>query len=294
MHRFRCSATLGFNSWRTDDSLRWRYVSVVLLLLAFTSTGSTQYAEFVRAGRPGQAMGTYAVGNQVLQFEQGVTLQRQTLDAFTGEGDQLDVTSLTNNNVIRYGLAERWEVSSVVVVQRAEVVEPQVDAKSETGISLRQVRGRYGWTKESDKVPSIAVQLGWLIPWDSEVFTRKNSGFTLQTSIGKSVTEWLSLTANVGMTNAGNEDGTKGFYVGAASFSVSDKLSVLVEGYGRFEPFDVNVDAGLAYTVNPRLQLDALYGRQGFGQFEGDLPALDDDWFLSVGASYRFVWRDKN
>ena len=260
--------------------------------VAFAPTrADAQYGETLRGGRPGQAMGVYAVGDKVLQFEQGVTFQKT--DFNTG---QIDGNSITNNNVIRLGLAERLEVSTVVVVQRTAVdiegFTPGDDEFRETGISVRQVRGRVALSNGEDFLPPIALQVAALLPWSSSVFNRDNLGFTAQVSGGDSVNDWLALTGNVGVTNSGNGLDTDGFYVGAVGFSVSENLGLLVEGYGRFREFDFNVDFGASYHVNDDLQLDVLYGRQGFGQFEGDLPAIDDQWFLSAGVSWRVTWRE--
>ncbi len=244
---------------------------------------SAQYATYMRSGRPGQAIGTYCVGAGVLQLQQGFTYQRQSVGVAR-------INDFTNNNVVRYGLTRDFEVSAVVSFRqnRSDIVQnPTGNPSVITGLSGTQIGFRYNVTDESENVPSIAIQTRFLLRAQSEEFRRANTGATTILAAGKGITDNLALTSNLGFTHSGNAAGINPFYSLVVGYSIAQKVEVFVEGYGTFNEFDLNVDGGFGYFIRPDLKLDIFGGAQGFGDFEGDLPSVEGDWFVSAGVSWR-------
>ena len=244
-----------------------------------------QYAKFMRSGRPGQSMGSYCAGEGVLQLQQGLTFQDVRLDG-------ADVLRITNNNVIRYGVTRDFEVSAVVAFQRRDRTGldggGQPASAEDFGVSGTQVGFRYNVLSETERLPSIAVQTRFLLRAQSEPFRRAGTGATTIIAVSKSLGGSFGALTNFGFTHAGGtETGLDAFYTAVLAYGIGRKLNAFVEGYGRFDGFDLNVDGGLGYFVNPDLKLDVFAGLQGFGDFEGDLPAVRDDYFVSFGVSWR-------
>ncbi len=263
-------------------------ILIYTLALAGLSVGPLhgQYAEYMRSGRPGQAIGTYTVGANTLQGQHGVTLR-------SVEAGSNTTRTVTVGSVLRLGLTEDFEVSGVLRYQRdatpndGDVPNPL----NRSGLSSTQLGVRYNVTSESAKVPSICVQTRLLLNAVGEDYQRTGVGQTTLVAVGKGISDRLGLTANVGFTNGGQAPGLTSFYALSVGFNASQRLSFFVEGYGRLDDVDINFDAGLGYFLSPDLKLDFSAGLEGFGGFEGDPVGLDADYFLDLGISWRVNWR---
>ncbi|MCR9205975.1 MAG: hypothetical protein NXH75_15435, partial [Halobacteriovoraceae bacterium] len=77
------------------------------LLILFTLVSSyAQKAPTIRTGRPGQSIGSHVVGTNIFQIQSGVEYNRTKT---TSENE-----AWINNNVFRYGLDEKYELSGVI------------------------------------------------------------------------------------------------------------------------------------------------------------------------------------
>ncbi len=72
---------------------------IILSLFLAPSLLFAQYAESIRTARPGQGIGAYTLGKNVLQVQSGLNLEKY-------ENDVSDVSTNTWNTVIRLGVFE--------------------------------------------------------------------------------------------------------------------------------------------------------------------------------------------
>ncbi len=245
-----------------------------------------QYAEYMRSGRPGQSIGTYAVGARTFQGQHGVTLRSVEAGVNTTR-----TTAITN--VLRLGVTEDFEVSGVLRYQIDETPNDgnAFNPRNRSGLSSTQLGVRYNVTNESANVPSICVQTRLLLKGTSGDFGRVGVGQTTIVAVGKGLGDRFGLTGNVGFSNSGNAAGMTSFYTLALGFGASRRLSFFVEGYGNLNDVDLGVDAGVGYFLSPDVKLDLSAGLEGFGAFEGDNTGLDSDYFVDLGFSWRVNWR---
>ncbi len=88
-----------------------KYLATFFLLI-LSNFCFGQFNETIRTGRPGQAIGAFTVGKNVLQFQQG-------LDYYS-TAEINPPKEFVFNNVVRYEISETVELSALVDYQYKE------------------------------------------------------------------------------------------------------------------------------------------------------------------------------
>jgi len=242
--------------------------------LALSFAGYGQYNETIRTGRPGQSIGPFTVGKGILQVQTG-------MDVFKSNwGPGMESNGYLNNTVVRYGIAERWEVSALADY-RVESMKENGLKVDLNGLAAFDVGGRYHIYTGKGLVPSLGFQLRFRLPVLSANYEidKVAPRFTLITS--QQISDTFTFVTNWGGSwNGINSTGT-GFYTLNLSFPISGKWGGFIENYGSLTSgnFDSRFDTGLSYLVTNDLQLDVLGGA---GSNDGV-----KDCFLSIGLSWR-------
>lgn len=237
-----------------------------------------QFNENIQSGRPGQAIGAHTVGIKVIQIQSGISFNK-----VVEESDEFK--SFVENNVLRVGLFEKFELRGVI---NWESDKMQINGKDNNlkGISNTEIGGRINILESDGSKPAIGLQGSILLKVQSEDFKREKLGSNFILVTENSLTDWLSLTTNWGVTWNGNNSGPESLYVLNFSFGISEKLGGFCELYGSFNDFKVNYDTGFSLLVNKDLQFDFSGGWQG----ENNVS----DWFLDFGVSWRWNWRNRS
>ncbi len=249
--------------------------TIICLLIASAQYSYGQYGETIRSGRPGQSIGPFTVGKGIIQLQTG-------MDVFGFENKPLNIKGdgYLNNTVVRYGIAERFEVSALADY-RSETIKSNGTETDLNGLAAFDLGGRYHVFSAKGAIPNIGFQLRFRLPVLSEDYKIDNVAPRFIIVTGQKLSETFALATNWGASwNGVNSTATK-FYVINLSFPIVGKLGGFVENYGSSANgnFDTRFDAGLAYLVNDDLQLDLLGG-----------PGNNDgikDYFFSVGLSIR-------
>ncbi|MEQ9422778.1 MAG: transporter [Cyclobacteriaceae bacterium] len=243
-----------------------RILTAILFILLSSKLAMAQYQETIASSRPGQAFSSTTVGKGVFQVQSG----------FNFSGSQFESVDVTKTNgfdwgtIVRYGLAEKFELRTLFNVSRVGFKESDV---SVSGLSNFGVGGKVNLLHPSASGPSVSLQADVSLPvstgdFDNDEVTT-NIYLTNSQSIGNAVSLSTNLGANV------HDSRTIGLYVINLGFGLSDQFSAFVETYGFFnsDNFDILFDGGFAYLVNDHIQLDASVGygkNDGFKQFFGD------------------------
>ncbi len=224
-------------------------IFTTLLLFLGLINVSAQYSETINAGRPGQAMGTKAIGKNIFQIETGV--------------DYFQKGKLTTPNTgLKYGISDRIDINAALGYSFSSNFNQLSTFSIGTFINLYN----------SEKLP-IGMQLSYNVP----VANLQSSGSVMFSTV-TSLTQNLNLGFNLGTIFAKGTD-ANALYVVNLSYSVNDKIGVFVEPYGTISnDFEINFDTGISYLVNKDLQLDFL-GGYGLNN--------DNGLMLSVGFSWR-------
>lgn len=231
----------------------------------------------MRSGRPGQAIGAYAVGKKVFQVQAGLTDNN-----FSSENPLIVVNDeeWQHITVLRYGLTEQLEVSGVLGGQFGDDVT--------SGINNTQIGLRYNFFGNEGARPAVDLQARLLLPVGKDEIERPELGTRFILGTGNSLTDRLSLSTNLGLTVGENIDPIK-FYALALGFSITDQLGAFVEIYDNFQEFgniEVDFDTGLGYMINNDLKLDVSVG------WQDNVGTERNNFFVDFGVSFRFHDRE--
>jgi len=263
----------------------------ILFFFAFFSsiTSFSQYHETIRTGRPGEAIGPFAVGARVFQIQAGMGY----LDYMKNEDlVNSDLTTVYGNylpiaGVFRMGLTEHFEVN----LGTAYTFEEQTVTTTSKNKGLNAFNFGFrsniyvgkGW------VPSVGVQVNIGMPWLTKSYNSAYIRPRLTLITGQRMGERWGLTTNWGLFWNGDSPDPRGFYVVNVSFDASAKWSVFIEGFGfivenKWEP---HIDGGAGFLVNDDLQIDFAAG-YGWGELNYK------DWFVNAGVSWRMRFKERS
>jgi hypothetical protein len=237
------------------------YLFVFVSFSAFSQTAST-----IATGRPGQSIGARVVGTNIFQIQSG--LEKSAFKAGSSESN-----SLNNNNVIRYGIDEKYEVSTVIDFN-------ELDSSDRT-LANFQLGGRVSLTeKAKGMIPKLCFQTriqftdGAGEPFDeTKLASILAATFDLQ--------DYGAFTSNLLLNNISSDDYAFNGYTLNWSKNYSDQLGYFIEFYSNKsnEEWTNFWDAGVGYTVNSDLALDFSFGM--------DLDSDFDSQFIAAGVSWR-------
>lgn len=254
--------------------LRKPLLLIAVALLLVSADAHAQFAENIRSGRPGQAIGPFCLGSKVFQHQIGFTYNR--VGRFPDE-NHLAV----HQSVFRLGILERLEASAVL----STIYDKERNDKAVGGVSDFQIGLRYHLLEPKGARPAIGLQGRFLIPLQSTRYRRERTGLKTILVIANPITDRLAYNTNWTMLYEGIGGDIRFGYIWNLSYNLSDKWGVFAELYGQLNPWSANVDGGFSYLVNPDLQLDVSAGWQGI-----DSPP---DWFVDLGVSWRLHWREQ-
>lgn len=258
-----------------DVSFSTKHRGFICFALLFSNPVLAQFNETIRTGRPGQAIGAFTVGKGVLQVQSG-------FEVFGSQNSRTKLKSngFLNNTVVRYGLTETFEVSTLVEY-KTETNEQNDIRTNLQGLSAFDVGMRYHIFTGKGLIPNVGFQFRTRLPVLGEDYKVKEIAPRFIVVTSQQLTKGLKLIGNWGAAWNGNDSSPTGTYVTNLSFPFTDKIGAFFEIYGEFQHQNIkaNFDAGFAWLLNPNLQLD-IYS--GYGENKGVR-----DYFLSMGVSWR-------
>ena len=246
------------------------FLFFILAFLQFQSTYA-QYGPSLVSGRPGNANGAGTVGKGILQFQAGLQYAGTTSIFDSTKYD----TEFSENLVVRFGLSERFEVSTVLNHITTSTYAPFGEDVKASGFTTTMLRARYR------PLNNLAIQVAMNIPVLGNDFERNSVLPQLRVMYNTNFSESLSLTTNLGAQWIAPKENPIGFYVFSFSANLPFDLSLILESYGNFDQMGVRnfYDIGLAYFFKPDLMFDL---NAGWGENFGI-----ESYFVTTGFSYR-------
>jgi hypothetical protein len=257
----------------------------VLIAILFTVPlfAFGQYAENIRTGRPGQAIGAYTLGKSVVQIQSGYNYNKL-------EYSNSDVKINSLNTVVRLGLTERFEISGILNYfdessEGLSYYQPYLPFSYENnGIDNLAFGARVNLSKNEGWLPAIGLQSRVILKFYDEPILSDGFGLANILATTNKINEKFSLTTNWLLIYSGDREDLVGRYVGNLSYSITDKVGVFAEIYANLlEPESTSYDGGFSYLVNNDLQLDLSAGIQNDDFYAG--------YFIDFGFSWRTDWR---
>lgn len=240
--------------------------SLFILVSLFTNQAFSTVSKTIQTGRPGQSIGAGVVGENVFQIQSGVELNKAEIE------DQ-SVENFIQNNVLRFGVSEKFELSAVLDIANFD--------NTELKTGNLQVGGRVSLISEAKGIiPQLVFQTRAQLV-DSDGYKNSAIPFVSILSAVHDLNNFGSITSNLIVSKT--EDDTLEIGGGTLSWgkNYDEKLSYFVEYYANKSENDwLNYwDTGIGYLVNNDLLIDASVG------FD-----LEDDMeyqFVSLGFSWR-------
>jgi hypothetical protein len=269
--------------------------SLLFCFLAIVSSLQAQYHETIRTGRPGEAIGPFAVGSRVFQVQAGIGYLDYSQYTSSTEGDshaEINGDAFLLGSVFRMGITEHFEVNAGIVYSNGSVTIGDQSTLTQTsnnsGIQVLNLGLRSNIYVGSGWLPSVGFQVNLGMPWLSTDYYANYIHPRLILITNQRMAEKWALTTNWGIFWNGNNAEPLGFYVINVSFDASSKWSVFIEPYGFYKNafFEPHIDGGAGYLVNNNLQLD-IAGGLGLG------PDDYQDWFVNAGVSWRVRFKEK-
>ncbi|MBZ9630232.1 transporter [Salegentibacter sp. LM13S] len=247
------------------------------LLLILSTYCFGQFNETIRTGRPGQSIGAFTVGSNVLQFQQG-------LDYF-GTSEANLPEGFISNNVIRYGILERVELSAVIDYKYQEF-ELNNNTRSLEGLSNLHLGFRVNINDQKEWLPATAFQMRLKLPNISDDFGSEYLAPAMVFVANWGLPKNMSLATNWILSYSGNDPKPTGKYVINFGFPIYKQLSGFIENYGQVNQsvYQTRFDTGLGYLINNNVSVDLF---AGFGDNQNVT-----DYFVSTGISWR-VFKSK-
>lgn len=249
---------------------------VFLLFLTFELSG--QYVETIRTARPGRSIGTFTVGERVLQIQGSSELLE---DVNVNSERNLSQSVL----VVRYGVGERFELNTVWALN-IESTDTPTGSSSRSGISGSQVGFRVNLS-DGTNAPPMAFQYRVKLRAVSEDYKREFAGSRALFSIAQPIKKKMRIFGNIGLDWSGDSAAPTGIYALEYFFGLTPKLGATIEYTGQVplvndvfnQNWTSNWGVGLIYTVYKDLKIDIFAG--------GNIAGASDKLFLNIGFSWR-------
>lgn len=258
-----------------------------LFFLTFELMG--QYVETIRTARPGRSMGTFTVGERVLQVQGSFELLEDIREA--------SERNLTQSTLaVRYGISERFELNTAWAFNW-ETTDTPLGSRKLSGVSGSQIGFRVN-VSDGTNAPPMAFQYRIKLRAVSEDYKKEFAGsravFAIAQPLGKKKN--MRAFANIGLDWDGASAAPTGIYALEYMFALVPRLVGTIEYSGKVplvndvfnQTWTSNWGLGLSYTVYKDLKIDMFAG--------GNIAEISDQLFLNLGFSWRtrFAERIKN
>ena len=227
-------------------------IRIIFFFVAYSSFNLYgQFAENIRTGRPGQAIGPFTVGSSVFQVQIGTD--------FGGDQDNLNKSTesyQSTGGVFRFGLMEKVEVSGSLNYQLDKTeLEDSIYSNSSIGNFGLGIRNNIFVGK--GVLPSVGVQFDIKLPATDKKYQFNNFSPKITLMTGQNLSPKFSFTSNWGISWHGNNTKPTGLYILNLGYSITDKIGTFVECYGVIQ--NQNLKSRVSSNSNTVAQLPRYY-----------------------------------
>lgn len=247
--------------------------SLFALCFLWTISSLGQYNTTIRSGRPGQSIGPYGVGKNIIQVQTGFE--------FLNRSGVFSNKNYESVMVIRYGLSEKFELNTGWKYNFRTNLNalPQ----QQNGITLGAIGCRINVLDGKDYVPSVGFQFSAKLPRLSSDFLVNRLALRSTLIVRQKLSNKLSLMTNFSLDYSGNSIDPIGVYVVNLAWATTKKWHLQCEVFGSYTNSTLTnfFDVGTSYLVTNNFQLDFTAG-------VGNSNAVVT-YFMNAGISWRFT-----
>lgn len=231
------------------------YHLLFIFSLFISANSAIAQVESINTDRPDQSDGVYTIPKNIFQLENGITIAKQTV---------------INNLMLRYGLTPSTEIRLLLDVGK------EFENKGLLPISL-SFKQRI--IEQKEIIPAMTL-VGYVAfeQLASKDFKGNKLPFEIKMAFENEINDKFSIGYNLGTSNQ-----FKNLNLSAAlGYNITDKISTFVEYFSTLSKNgnEHNIDTGIMYVINPKLQIDIAYAQPIYG--------LENKPFGTIGIAYSF------
>lgn len=140
---------------------------LTIIVILFSQQTQAQFNETVRTGRPGQAIGPFAVGKFVFQTQTGFDVV-----GFDEKQNNFSSYNIAPNTVLRFGLTRTFEINTAWEY-RNDNYKISDSSFSTNGLSSAIIGTRINLFEGKNYIPSLGLQVGFKLPNLSQPYNSK-------------------------------------------------------------------------------------------------------------------------
>lgn len=194
-----------------------------LLLISNATLSFGQFGQHIRTGRPGQGIGPYSVGKNILQIQTGFEYGHYKTDPFYISGN-----TYTPSATVRFGITEKIEINTTWSYQH-QIYQYALFSGKLSGINLAGIGTRINIIEEANYRPAIGMQLTLKLPIQSPDFNTDFIAPKVLFIANQKLSENFSLQANIGLNYNEITPQPRGIYVACLNYAINDKIGVFAE-----------------------------------------------------------------
>lgn len=231
------------------------YHLLFIFSLFISANSAIAQVESINTDRPDQSDGVYTIPKNTFQLENGITVAKQ---------------KVINNLMLRYGLTPSTEIRLLLDVGK------EFENKGLLPISL-SFKQRI--IEQKEIIPAMTL-VGYVAfeQLASKDFKGNKLPFEIKMAFENEINDKFSIGYNLGTSNQ-----FKNLNLSAAlGYNITDKISTFVEYFSTLSKNgnEHNIDTGIMYVINPKLQIDIAYAQPIYG--------LENKPFGTIGIAYSF------
>lgn len=233
----------------------------------------------IETDRPDITESAIVVPLGVFQFEDGFVLENQktTLNGINNSTHNYTFSSL----LTRIGILSNFELRIGGDYLYQATMTNNIQSNN-SGFTNLLVGAKYQFMKEELNGQDFGLIMQFYLPSGNESFGSKNIEPEILIAAGKSLTEIISISVNIGSHWNSQENQLAYLYSSSFGFSINESLDSFIELYGEAAKgiqLKNNFDFGFAYRPIYNFQIDISAGNESFSDF--------NNWFVGAGISLK-------
>jgi len=260
--------------------MKYNILCFIFCLVGTFSFAQMEEEESLVTDRPDQTESANIVQPGALQIETGFASE------FDREGDLKTNYLSANNMLLRLGVIKNLELRLIWDIGKLTNKFNGNTISEVGGLQPLAIGAKIGIYQDKEAGIDFAFMGHLTLPYfGKEEFRPEDVVPDFRLAFSHPINDNMGMSYNAGLgwapSPTSNTFEEFGIYTVALGFGITEKLSAFVENYGfifgDFD-FDVRIDAGVTYLVNPNLQFDVSGGL--------GLTSNAPDGFFSAGVSF--------
>jgi hypothetical protein len=252
---------------------------IIIFFLFAIILKAQEASKEIETDRPDMTESGVVVPLGVFQFEDGFVLENQktTLNDINNSTHNYTFSSL----LTRIGILNNFELRIGGDYLYQATMTNNIQSNN-SGFTNLLVGAKYQLMKEEINGQDFGLIMQFYLPSGNKSFGSKNIEPEILIAAGKSLTDIISISVNIGSHWNSQENQPAYLYSSSIGFSINESLDSFIELYGEASKriqLKNNFDFGFAFRPINYFQIDVSAGNESFSDF--------NNWFVGAGISFK-------